>query len=90
MRSAVGLAPTSRVSKAVSVRLPSPPRRPTISEPFTSKFDVANAVRDRLKDDPAMLEMVNRLLRVWNTDDDRSFEEFDPSKPHGADYKPDE
>ena len=54
------------------------------------KFDVTNAVRKKLKRDAKLLEQFEWLLKVWNTDDDRGFEDFDPAKPYGANYVPED
>lgn len=60
---------------------------------FTNKFDVVDDIRRILENcgevGRGMAERFNWLLKVWNTDDDRSFEDFDPTKPYGDDYRPD-
>lgn len=54
------------------------------------KFDVVWAVERELERNPPLLDRFKWLLKVWNTHDDRLYEEFDPTKPYGADYKSDD
>ncbi len=60
----------------------------------TDKFDAATAIErvlDAVLDDAAsrvLRDQFQWLLKVWNTDDDRCYEDFDPTKPYGACYVP--
>jgi hypothetical protein len=62
----------------------------------TDKHDVVAAVERVLdavletEESRILIEQFQWLLKVWNTNDDRCFEDFDPDKPYGARYDPDE
>jgi len=53
---------------------------------LTEKYDAADAIDAALKDHPRERRLFEWLRKVWNTTDDRCYEEFDPDRPYGDDY----
>ncbi len=54
----------------------------------TDKHDIVRKVEQAIKADPVLTAQFDWLLKVWNTEDDRTFESFDPTRPYGAEYDP--
>jgi hypothetical protein len=55
---------------------------------LTDKHEVVRSVEAALERSPKLLAQFRWLLKVWNTDDDRLYEEFDPTQAYGARYSP--
>lgn len=57
----------------------------------TWKSDGVQQIEDALAqldgNGQALVEKFRWLLKTWNTDDDRCFEDFDPNGPYGDDYQ---